>query len=110
MLIVVTGRVQVPAEARERFIDLATEMCRSSREERGCRSYRVYADLEQPTRYVFLEEWDDEASLQSHFGQPHTRAFLADLGRVLGEPADALFHTAASSQRLDPERGLVPVD
>jgi quinol monooxygenase YgiN len=109
-MIVVTGRVQVPAEARERFVEVASEMCRRSREEQGCRSYRVYADLEQPTRYVFLEEWQDEASLQRHFAQPHTRTFLGDLGRLLGEPADALFHTTASSQRLDPERGLVPVE
>lgn len=109
-MIVVTGRVQIPAEARERFVEVATEMCRRSREDQGCRGYRVYADLEQPTRYVFLEEWEDEGSLQRHFAQPHTRAFLGDLGRLLEEPADALFHTTAASRRLDPERGLVPLD
>jgi quinol monooxygenase YgiN len=109
-MIVVTGRVQVPADGRERFIEVATEMCSRSRAEEGCGGYRVYADLEQPDRYVFVEEWADDAALQRHFSRPHTGTFLADLGPLLGGPADAIFHTTASSRRLDPDRGLVPLD
>ena len=109
-VIVVTGRVHVPPEHRRRFLEVATEMCRQSRTDSGCEGYRVYADLEQPDRYVFLEEWADDAALQRHFLQPHTGAFMSDLAGLLGEPADALFHTTAASRRLDPARGLVPVD
>jgi quinol monooxygenase YgiN len=109
-MILVTGRVHVPSERRESFLALATEMCSRSREDRGCGGYRVYADLEQDDRYVFVEEWADEDALQAHFSQPHTGAFLAGLGPLLGEPADAVFHTTASSRRLDPARGLVPLD
>jgi quinol monooxygenase YgiN len=109
-MIVVTGRVQIPAQHRERFIEVATEMCRHSREETGCGGYRVYADLEQADRYVFLEEWADDGALQRHFAQAHTSTFMADLAGLLGEPPDALFHTTASSRRLDPARGLVPSD
>jgi quinol monooxygenase YgiN len=109
-MIVVTGRVRVAAEDRERFVEVATTMCASSREEAGCRGYRVYADLEQQDRYVFVEEWDDEEALQRHFAQPHTATFMQALAPLLAEPADVLFHTTASSRRLDLERGLVPVD
>lgn len=109
-VIVVTGRVHVPPENRQRFLEVATEMCRRSREDSGCAGYRVYADLEQADRYVFLEEWADDDALQRHFVQPHTSAFMADLAGLLGEPADALFHTTSSSRRLDGARGLVPVD
>ena len=70
----------------------------------------MYADLEQPNRYVFVEEWEGEEALQRHFREPHTSAFMAELGGLLGEPADALFHTTASSRRLDPQRGLIPLD
>jgi len=109
-MILVTGRVQVPAGHRERFVEVASAMCARSREEPGCAGYRVYADLEQPDRYVFVEEWADEDALQRHFAQAHTRAFLEDLLGLLGEPADAVFHTTASSRRLDPARGLIPID
>jgi quinol monooxygenase YgiN len=109
-MIVVTGRVHVPAEHRDRFVEVASEMCRSSRAEDGCSGYRVYADLEQPDRYVFVEEWADDETLQRHFGQEHTGAFMRALGDLLGEPAEVLFHTTASTRRLDPARGLVPVE
>jgi quinol monooxygenase YgiN len=59
---------------------------------------------------VILEEWADDDALQKHFAQPHTGSFLKELGSLLGEPADALFHTVASSRRLDPQRGLVALD
>lgn len=108
-VIVVTGRAQVPVENRERFIEVATTMCASSREDEGCSGYRVYEDLEQPDHYVFVEEWADEGALQSHFAQPHTAAFMRDLGGLLAGPADVVFYTTASARRLDPQHGLVTV-
>jgi quinol monooxygenase YgiN len=108
-VIVVTGRIQIPDADRARFGQIATEMCRRSREDEGCLGYRVYADLEQDERYVFIEEWADEEALQKHFAQPHTAAFMAELPGLLGAPADALFHAVAGTRRLDPARGLVPV-
>jgi quinol monooxygenase YgiN len=109
-MIVVTGRMRIAPENRERFAEVATEMCSRSREDDGCIGYRVYDDLEQDGRYVIVEEWADEEALQSHFTQPHTGAFLGRLGPLLAEPADALFHEVASTRKLDPRRGLVPVD
>jgi quinol monooxygenase YgiN len=106
-MIVVTGRVRIAAENRERFAEAAIEMCRRSRQELGCCGYRVYAELEQDDRYVIVEEWADDDALQSHFAEPYTREFLAKLLPLLAEPADALFHTVATTRRLDPERGLV---
>jgi quinol monooxygenase YgiN len=109
-MIVVTGRVQIPVDRREEFVVIATTMCAASREDDGCVGYRVYEDLEQPNRFVFIEEWRDDAALQSHFSQAHTGNFMGALVPMLGEPADALFHTVAATRRLDPARGLVAVD
>jgi quinol monooxygenase YgiN len=109
-VIVVTGRVQIPGEQRARFLTLATEMCRASRADEGCLGYRVYEDAEQPGRFVFVEEWQDDDALRAHFAQPHTGRFMTELPALLGEPPDALFHTVAATRRLDPARGLLPVD
>jgi quinol monooxygenase YgiN len=108
-VVVVTGRVMIPSERREEFLAVATEMCAASRGDDGCSGYRVYEDLEQADRYVFIEEWRDDEALLSHFAQPHTTKFMAALVPMLGEPADALFHTTAQTRRLDPARGLVAV-
>jgi quinol monooxygenase YgiN len=109
-MIVVTGRVQIPAANRTRFLEIATEMCRCSRADEGCSGYRVYADLEQDEHYVFIEEWADDEALQKHFAQPHTSAFMSELPGLLGAAPDALFHTVVGTRRLDPARGLVALD
>jgi quinol monooxygenase YgiN len=109
-MIVVTARAQIPPEHRERFVAIATEMCSTSRTDEGCHGYRFYADLEQPDHYIIVEEWEDDAALRAHFSQPHTAGFLTALTAILAVPADALFHTVASTRRLDPTRGLVPLD
>jgi quinol monooxygenase YgiN len=108
-VIVVTGRVQIPAENRPRFLEIATLMCRASRSDDGCIGYRVYEDAEEPGRFVFIEEWREDEALQAHFRQPHTGAFMGELPGLLGEPPDALFHTIAATRRLDPAQGLVEV-
>jgi quinol monooxygenase YgiN len=108
-VIVVTGRARIPDAKRTEFVAIATEMCAASRSDDGCIGYRVYADLEQPERYVFIEEWRDDDALQAHFAQPHTARFMGALVPMLDEPADALFHTVGATRRLDPERGLLPV-
>ncbi|HVP03903.1 MAG TPA: putative quinol monooxygenase [Solirubrobacteraceae bacterium] len=109
-MIVVTARVHIPAASRERFLEVATTMCTRSRAEDGCIGYRVYEDLEQPERYVFVEEWASDDALARHFQQEHTAAFLSALGPLMGEAPDALFHEVAGTRRLDPQRGLVPVE
>ena len=109
-MIVVTGRVRIPKDRRDAFRAVATEMCNASRGDDGCLGYRVYEDLEQPDRYVFIEEWRDDAALQSHFSQAHTTKFMRALLPMLGEAADALFHTVAQTRVLDPGRGLVALD
>src|ERR1700710_3110912 len=83
-MIVVTARVHVPPQSRERFSEVTTEMCRLSREDDGCAGYRVYADLEQDDRYVLVEEWADDDALQAHFAQPHTRKFLGGARPAVG--------------------------
>jgi quinol monooxygenase YgiN len=109
-VIVVTGRVQVPADRREAFTAVAREMCSASRRDEGCIGYRVYEDLEQPDHFVFIEEWQDDGALQAHFAQPHTATFMSALVPMLAAPADALFHTVAATRVLDPARGLVALD
>jgi quinol monooxygenase YgiN len=109
-VILVTGRVQVPPARRGAFLALARDMCSASREDDGCIGYRVYEDLEQPDRYVFVEEWRDEQALQSHFARPHTTSFMSALVPMLDAPAEALFHTVAATRALDPARGLVALD
>lgn len=41
--------------------------------------HMVHQDVEHPARLVFVEQWSDHPSLQTHFDLPASQAFLAAL-------------------------------
>jgi quinol monooxygenase YgiN len=98
-MIVVTGKVEAAAEQRGELVEVARVMCEASRGDAGCLGYRFYEDTERAGHFVFLEEWEDDEALQSHFAQPHTSAFMSTLLQLISA-SDAMFHTVASTRVL----------
>lgn len=45
--------------------------------EEGCIFFQVLQNKEDPTLFTLWEEWSNEAALQEHFNQPHTKAYLS---------------------------------
>jgi quinol monooxygenase YgiN len=99
-MIVVVGRVRTDDEKRESMIDVAQTVARASREEAGCINYRIYEDTEQPNEFVFVEEWADDAALQSHFATPHIAQFMGAITDTLVAPPEVNFHEISRSRSL----------
>lgn len=55
-------------------------------QEPGCQAYALLADLEDPTRFVSYESWDDEAALQAHMKAPTLTHAMPELDSILAEP------------------------
>ena len=89
-MIVVVGRVVTDPAKRDQLIEVAQKVAAASREEAGCIDYRLFEDTEQPNRFVFVEEWQDEEALQRRF--PHA----PHRGVHGGDPGDA--HRPAGRQ------------
>ena len=99
-MIVVVGRVKTDAEKREALIQIAHKVAAGSRAEAGCISYRVYQDTENAEDFVFVEEWESEEALQTHFRTAHIAEFMGSImSAIVGAP-DVRFHTIASSRDL----------
>lgn len=56
-----------------------------TRKENGCRSFDVFEGLEAGEIYLF-EEWDDQNSLDVHYGKPYTAAVFASYEQWLAKP------------------------
>lgn len=80
--------LQCRPETRDEFI-AALEALQASTlaGDTGCLHYRFYADLEDPTRFVCVEEWTDKASLQAHLDAEHHETGSAALDRYRDRPA-----------------------
>lgn len=55
-------------------------------QEPGCQAYALLTDLENPTRFVSYESWDDEAALQAHMKAPTLTDAMPVLEKILAEP------------------------
>ena len=52
----------------------------------GCVNYDLHQGVEDPTRFMFHENWLSRQHLDDHLQQPHLKAFLAQADQLLAEP------------------------
>lgn len=96
-MIIVIGRVSVPAENRDALVAQAEKMQEASREEDGCIRYEFFAAVADPLSFIAVEEWRDREALDAHFAQPHLAEFSAALGELLADPPEVAIHEVAGT-------------
>ena len=57
-----------------------------SRKDDGCLNYDLHQALDNPTRFLFHENWTSKAHLDRHLQKPDLQAVLAKLGELVAEP------------------------
>jgi quinol monooxygenase YgiN len=92
--------VRTNAEKRDELIRIGTTVATASRAEDGCIAYRVHEAVDAPNEFVFVEEWRDDAALQTHFRTAHIAEFMGAIRNAITEPPDVKFHEVTSSRDL----------
>lgn len=94
-MIVVSGTVAIRPDKREEAVAAAVTMANATAAEKGCLTYRFYADIEDPHLFRIFEEWETEEALQAHFQTPHMAAFNQTLPQLVAGPADIKMYVVA---------------
>jgi quinol monooxygenase YgiN len=81
-MITITGSILAKPETFDELLALSLEHTHRSRGEPGCRLHSVHIDAENPMRLVFLEQWDDQKSVLTHFAVPASREFVSQAGKL----------------------------
>lgn len=91
-MIIVTGHVIARKDTEAEVQRLAVEHVLRSRAEPGCVSHEVSRDVQQPLRFVFIEQWSDMAALQAHFRVEASRKFAQSMAELCeGSPQMAIY-------------------
>jgi quinol monooxygenase YgiN len=97
-VILVVAKLDVPEEHRDAFKAAAAEAATHTRDEPGCLAYDLHESVEQPGRFVFVEQWQDEAALDRHAQSAHMSEFRTALkGKLTG--ADIVAHEVSASTK-----------
>lgn len=74
--------VKVIAEdfIKEEFLEIVrplyAELVEKTRKEELCIEYNLFVDQEDPTHFIFIEEWPDHEALREHCRSEHFRRLV----------------------------------
>ena len=66
--------------------DVLSSIVEPTRKEDGCLRYDLFADLADPCRFTFIEEWTSAEALDAHSKSAHIAAGRAKLAGKMREP------------------------
>ena len=81
-MIIVLGSVTVREDSLEQAVAISHTHVERSRGEPGCISHAVHIDATNANRLVFVEHWEDMASLEKHFQVPASGEFVQAMAKL----------------------------
>ena len=84
----VIARIKARPEKIDEMRALLSGLVGPTRAEPGCLRYELLHNLTDPADFTFVEEWADDAALESHFNTAHVRGALARFQELAAEPMD----------------------
>ncbi|MFB3107958.1 MAG: putative quinol monooxygenase [Candidatus Binatia bacterium] len=63
-----------------------------TRSEEGCINYDLHQSQEDPSRFMFYENWKSQEDLDKHLQMPYLTAFREKAGDLLAEPTSITLH------------------
>lgn len=87
-MITIVAECNVKPDKTDDFLKIARGLVEASRDEEGNVSYNLYADLKDPAKFTFIENWKDQAAIDSHNATAHFLDFGAKAGPLFTGPLD----------------------
>ena len=85
-MIYVVATLTVKPETRAEFIAGAIACIKETRKEAGNIAYDLHESVTDPTKMVFVEQWDNAEALGPHRKTEHVRAFGSIAANCLSAP------------------------
>jgi quinol monooxygenase YgiN len=83
----ITAKVNIKPEKIKDFVEAAKEMVEKSNKEAGCKSYQLYQDPYDNTKFIFVEEYKNQSAIDEHFASDYFKAFGTKIADLVSEPA-----------------------
>lgn len=91
-MITVVAKNYAKKDKIEEFKKIAQKLEQlTNQNDAGCISYKLYQDINDPTVFVFIEEWEDMKSLQNHTNAEHFTTLVSQMQPLCDRPGEANF-------------------
>jgi quinol monooxygenase YgiN len=89
--VTVVARPRAKPDEEERVARELSALLEPTRREPGCINYDMHRAVDDPTLFLFYENWASRAELDRHLESPHIRAWFQLSQQLLAEPIDLSF-------------------
>lgn len=79
--IVAKGKLK-PNVKVEEYLQFARELAIETNKEKGCISYVVYEEINDPSIVTMIEEWVDEEAIKQHNSSEHVLKIVPELKKL----------------------------
>lgn len=87
-MITIVAKFSVKKENVREFIKAAIDLTRETRKERGNLSYKICHERRDNSKFVFIEEWLNDTSIELHNNSKHFKKFVEITESFLLSPID----------------------
>ena len=94
--VTIIGTVTAKPETRDELLTLLAAQVAPTRAEPGCINYDFHVDAADPCCFVFYENFQSQADLDTHLAMPHLLPLFSQLKRLLAKPVDIRYLTMLS--------------
>ncbi len=70
---------KVPSEKRQEFLQTFKLLSRPDKRAAGCKGQNLFEDVNEPNRFIWIEDWRDSKTLEAHM---KTEQFSSLLGAI----------------------------
>lgn len=84
----VVAHLQARPDATSQLRDVLEGLVVPTRQEPGCISYEMLEDIDDPTKFTFVEEWTDGDALDAHFATEHIQDAISRFPDLLASDPD----------------------
>lgn len=71
----IIAAIVIKEEYKDELMTIFHTVVEETRKEAGCIAYALHQDVKNSKKYIILEEWKDQAAIDSHNASPHFQAF-----------------------------------
>ena len=84
----VIARVKARPGKVDELLSVLSALVEPTRKEPGCISYNLFQNNQDPTDFALIEEWKNNAALESHLATKHFKEALVKLPNLVGAEPD----------------------
>jgi quinol monooxygenase YgiN len=89
--VTVTARLRAKPGEERRVAGELERLLAPTRREKGCINYDMHRSADDPTLFLFYENWESRADLDRHLESSHIREWFELSKQLLAEPIDIAF-------------------